>query len=302
MPRTKTDRRKKPAKRNSQPVQPKASQTAPETTTQVLDTNKLKALYAAMLKSRMLEEKLRHLAQQGKVPGDSLAPAGHEAVIVGTAMHLQREDFIAPSRSLFLAASVQGAPTEEIFKQLSGSRALPDMPLATQLTAGSSAALALKLRAHHNVALSIVEGDKSAPNFWHEAVSFASRHLLPIVFVICTDPSEPELRDQAHELGLPGITVDGNDVVAVFRVAQESIRRARGGHGPCVIECKVAHTHDGHSYPDHDPVAFMEGYLQRRKLWSDGWKRKLIAQNEKELQRAQERAAKSIAQQQELKH
>ena len=295
MVRNKTDRRENASLRAARPVKPKAGQASTDTTAaQVLDTPKLKSLYAAMLKCRMLEEKFRYLAQQGKIPGDSLAPVAHEAAIVGTAMHLQREDFIAPSRSLFLAASVQGAPTEEIFKQLSGSRALPDMPLSAQLTVGSSVALAFKLHRRHNVALAIVEGDATSPGFWQEAVTFASRHLLPIVFVICTDPAEPELRDQAHELGLPGITVDGNDVVAVFRVAQESLRRARQGHGPCLIECKVGSGKNDHQSPEYDPLAFMEGYLQRRKLWSPGWKKKLLGQITKELQRSQDAAAKSV--------
>lgn len=294
MARTKADRRKKAARRNSQ-LAAKAHQRLPDASTQVLDNNKLRALYAAMLKCRMLGDRVRHLAQQGKVPGDSLAPTVHEAVIVGTAMHLDHEDFVAPSRSVFLAASVQGAPTEEIFKQLSGSRALPDMPLATQLTVGSSAALAFKLQQRRNVALVIVEGDTASPGFWQESVSFASRHLLPILFVICTDPADPELRDQAHELGLPGITVDGNDVVAVFRVAQESLRRARQGHGPCLIECKVARGRIDRKSPENDPVAFMEAYLHRRKLWSPGWKKKLVTQTERELQRAHGAAAKALA-------
>lgn len=289
MVRAKSDGHKKTARLDSKAARPRTNRKpAKDTSTQVLDSNKLKALYAAMLKCRMLEEKLRRLAQQGRVPGDCVAPAGYEAIVVGTAMHLQREDFIAPSRSLFLATSVQGAPLDEIFKQLSGSRALPDMPPAAQLTVASSAALSFKLHQRRNVALAIVEGDTESPTFWQEAVSFASRHLLPVVFVICTDHAQPELRDQAHELGLPGITVDGHDVVAVFRVAQESLRRARQGHGPCLIECKVdrAHASAASVEASRDPLVFMEGYLTRRDLWSGSWKKQLVRRTATEMKTA----------------
>lgn len=289
MVRAKTDRRERTAQGRSGAAKPKADRKpVKDTGAQVLDSTKLKALYAAMLKCRMLEEKLRHLAQQGKVPGDSVAPAGHEAVIVGTAMHLQPEDFIVPSRSVFLATHVQGAPLEQIFKQLSGSRALPEMPLAEQLTAGACAALSFKLQRRRNVALAIVDGDAASPGFWHEAVSFASMHLLPVVFVICASSVEPELRDQAHEFGLPGITVDGTDVVAVFRVAQESLRRARQGHGPCLIECKIDHADDSGPQigPLTDPLLFMEAYLKKRRLWSGGQRQSLMRQTTKELKEA----------------
>lgn len=289
MVQTKANRRGGTAQGRFGTAKPKADRTPiKDTSAQVLDSTKLKALYAAMSKCRMLEQKLRHLAQQGKVPGDSLAPAGHEAVIVGTAMHLQPEDFIAPSRSVFLATHVQGAPLEQIFKQLSGSRALPEMPLAEQLTAGACAALSFKLKQRRNVALAIVDGDAASPGFWHEAVGFASTHLLPIVFVICASSADPELRDQAHEFGLPGITVDGNDVVAVFRVAQESLRRARQGHGPCLIECKIdqALASGPQISSLTDPLLFMEGYLRRRKLWSAAQKRFLMRRTAKELKEA----------------
>jgi TPP-dependent pyruvate/acetoin dehydrogenase alpha subunit len=60
------------------------------------------------------------------------------------------------------------------------------------------------------------------------------------------------------------IAVDGADVVAVFRVAQEAIRRARTGHGPSLIKCVVPDE-------DHDPLEFMEQYLRRKNAWSDEW-------------------------------
>ena len=75
---------------------------------------------------------------------------------------------------------------------------------------------------------------------------------------------------------VPGITVDGNDVVAVYRVAEESVRRAREGHGPTLIDCKID--------PARDPLAFMEDYLKKRDMWSDKWHAKVVQELKKEIE------------------
>jgi TPP-dependent pyruvate/acetoin dehydrogenase alpha subunit len=92
----------------------------------------------------------------------------------------------------------------------------------------------------------------------------------------------------------PRIPVDGCDAVAVFRVAQEAIRRAREGHGPAVIECLTSRggrtANDGErastTYTAQDPVTFMEQYLRRRDLWSDAWSRAIAAAFDHELSEA----------------
>ncbi|HWG86231.1 MAG TPA: thiamine pyrophosphate-dependent enzyme, partial [Candidatus Acidoferrales bacterium] len=93
---------------------------------------------------------------------------------------------------------------------------------------------------------------------------------LSIVFLIAQhsspEQSNIDLRNEAQKF-LPAITVDGNDVVAVYRVAEESTRRAREGLGPSLIECRLE--------TGGDPLAFMESYLRQRNLWSDVWKEEL---------------------------
>ncbi len=87
----------------------------------------------------------------------------------------------------------------------------------------------------------------------------------------------PSLRALGFQV--PGITVDGNDVVAVYRVAEESVRRAREGHGPTLIDCKID--------PARDPLTFMEGYLKKRDLWSAKWHAKTLHGLRQELDRAE---------------
>lgn len=283
MVRGKNDRRRKPVKAQSRTAGRKpVEQAASDVNTPVLDAAKLRALYAALLECRLLGEQLNKLAHQGKILRTPAAPAGQEAAIVGTAMHLLPEDFIAPSPSLFLASRVRGCTPDLIFKLLSGNHASPEMPASLQLQAAASAALSFKMQPQQAVVLALADDAGTLPGFWHEAVSFAGAHLLPIVFVICTSPHQPALREEALTFGLPGITVDGYDVVAVFRVAQESIRRARQGHGPTLIECKMLPPESNRG-GSGDPVAFMEAYLAKRKLWTPAWKTQLIQQIAKEL-------------------
>jgi pyruvate dehydrogenase E1 component alpha subunit len=107
---------------------------------------------------------------------------------------------------------------------------------------------------------------------------------------------DKDLSARARAFGFAGITVDGNDVVAVFRVAQEAIRRAREGHGAALIECKTSRWSEqsensiGHpaasqaeDWKSKDPILFMENYLKRRDLWSDEWKQNVVHDFGKEL-------------------
>ena len=81
-----------------------------------------------------------------------------------------------------------------------------------------------------------------------------------------------------EDLGFPGVVVDGGDVVAVWRVAQESIHRARNGSGPTLIDCRAEST--------ADPLAHMEHYMRKRSVWADEWRSKLTEQFEAELKDA----------------
>jgi TPP-dependent pyruvate/acetoin dehydrogenase alpha subunit len=127
-----------------------------------------------------------------------------------------------------------------------------------------------------------------------QAMRAAATEKLPLVSLVETG-FDAEI--QAHDAApaavdsgyYPRIKVDGCDVVAVFRVAQEAVRRAREGHGPALIECVVAQA-DGifgdAASSQSDPVAFMEQYLRRRELWSDEWARSIMAGFTRDLDEA----------------
>ena len=79
-----------------------------------------------------------------------------------------------------------------------------------------------------------------------------------------------------RECGFPGIVVDGQDVVAVWRVAHEAIRHARDGSGPTLIDCRTD--------PVRDPLTHMQRYLEKRNEWDEGWKRQLQREIRKALE------------------
>lgn len=250
-----------------------------------MHAERLKRLYAAMLKCRELED-----AVHGEPPVRSSA-LGLEAIISGAAIHLRAEDFVAPSPYEYFIRSIQGdhlreavSPSTHAEIESGGTNSG-----SNQLQVAAGMALACKLMGKPCVTLCLSNMAQSGDS-WRPAVTFASNRKLPVVFVLAHSPEGSlnalsELRSQAQEL-LPAITIDGNDVVAVYRVVEESTRRARQGLGPSLIECRLE--------AGRDPLVFMETYLKNRDLWSDSWKQELLRNFERELkspQRSRRRSA-----------
>ena len=136
--------------------------------------------------------------------------------------------------------------------------------------------------------------EPGAPAFEPAAMALAAMQKLPIVCLVESsfdsraESHVPPIPSDSHGVGsgyYPKIAVDGSDVVAVFRVAQEAIRRAREGHGPALIECMTARSNEAEKnsggkkpaqHTAQDPLPFMEKYLRRRDLWSAEWSRRMI--------------------------
>jgi len=298
----------------------------------------LKRLYSYMLKCRTVEERVRVLFKQGRFSGNYYAAVGQEATEVGCSIDLQEQDCIAPSHRDFISHIMKGTPLKFMMAQLYARKTSPDQgrsspahcgyaplniitpasTIAAQLNIGTGVALAYKMQKKPNIVMAFSGDGSTSLGFWHEAVNFAGVHKLPIVYVIQNNlwaesvsvklqTAVEDLSVKAQAYGFPGITVDGNDVVTVYRVAQEAIERARSGGGPTLIECKTYRWY-GHSEIDPakyrtpeevehwkalDPIPRMERYLEQRKLWSPAWKQELLDQFNKELGEAIEFAENS---------
>jgi TPP-dependent pyruvate/acetoin dehydrogenase alpha subunit len=280
----------------------------------------LRALYTAMLKTRMLEEQVLAWLRAGKVPGVPVPVLGGEATEIGACIGLQPDDSFASSRPALATHVVRGTPVKLVFSQLlkpqQRTAATADVPalrvipqsatVAAQFDVAAGVALAYRQLEKPNVVLALAHDGLAALGFWHEAATLASRHRLPLVFMVenCAQShpngvtglhslalhSDDDLRDRAEAYGIPGITVDGNDIVAVWRVTQESIHRARSGAGPTLIECRTWRWHAEADNPSsngrsrsklrwqNDPLHHMEHYMKKRKLWKQAWEDNLVAE------------------------
>ncbi len=281
----------------------------------------LRKLYAALLKTRMFEEQVLALLRAGKLPGIPVPILGGEATEIGACIGLQPDDSFSSSQPTLATHVIQGTALERVFAWLLNpqkhagdpSAYKPESPrmipqsatVAAQLDVAAGVALAYRQLDKPNVVVALAHDGLAALGFWHEAATLASRHRLPIVFMVenCAQShpnaaavhspavhSNDDLRDRAEAYGIPGITVDGNDIVAVWRVTQESIHRARSGAGPTLIECRTWRWHaeadasssNARSRPklrwQHDPLHHMEHYMKKRKLWKQAWKENLVGE------------------------
>ena len=301
---------------SAEPLSEKGSSLATDASPSSPDV--LRTLYSVLLKTRLLAEQVLELSRAGKIPGVALPILGGEATEVGACIGLQPDDCFASSQPKLAAHVVKGTPLKQVFAELSirhtrplpphmsngaiSLRVVPQTASVTgQLDIAAGIAYAYRSLGKPNVVVALADDGLAALGFWHEAASLASRHRLPIVFMVenCAQShangtsvvqSDEDLRDRAEAYGIPGITVDGNDIVAVWRVTQESIHRARTGAGPTLIESRTWRWHaeadnpsaNGHSTSklsrarwQHDPLHHMEHYMKKRKLWQQEWKDRL---------------------------
>jgi len=238
----------------------------------------LRKLYALLLRCRRMEEKI---SQSPGLAEKYDFVVGHEAVAVGAAADLVDGDTISTSRRNVAALAAAGITSREL---LSGCEAcgchatgllsfssLSEGPFHT----GTGIALAHKLAKQRHVVVAIGGEDAGSLEAVRDAMKLAGSGKLPIIYVVRNGVGEdggyaPHLKPVsllARDGGFPGVIVDGQDVVAVWRVAQESIHRARNGGGPTLIDCRMDAA--------RDPLAHMEHYLRKRNLWDEAWREKL---------------------------
>jgi TPP-dependent pyruvate/acetoin dehydrogenase alpha subunit len=241
-----------------------------------------------MLLQRVSEERGLTLYKQGKVPGSFYDGHGQEAVCVGAAFALGPRDRMCILHRDLGAHFVRGVTPDSYLANymgrvggVTGGRdgnmhfgdrelgcvgmvsMLPDM---AQVATGM--ALAFKMRSEPRVAMTFFGEGSTANGQWHEAMNFAGIHRLPVVFVLennqfaYSTPTELEFAvdpvHRARSYGFPGISVDGNDVEAVFEVARVAADRAREGDGPTLIEC---HTMRMHGHGAHDDMSYVPDEL-----------------------------------------
>jgi len=235
-----------------------------------LTKEKLLGFYWTMVTIRAFESKAAELFAAGKLPGFVHLYIGEEAVATGVCANLTAKDFITSTHRGHGHLIAKGGKVDLMMAELygkatgyckgkGGSMHIADVGLGILGANGivgagqpiaTGAAFACKYRKTDAVAVCFFGDGASNRGTFHESLNMASIWKLPVVFVCENNMfgisnsqrnhmTISDISDRAGAYGIPGITVDGNDVVAVYEAAFEAVKRARAGDGPSLIECKT---------------------------------------------------------------
>ena len=240
-------------------------------------------MYRVMLMARRLDERAWVLHRQGKI-AFHISGIGHEAAQVGAAFALERgKDWFVPYyRDLALLLALGLTPLEFALGLLgkkgepsSGARQMPShwslrranvvsqsSPVGTQTSHASGIGLGIKMRGDPAVVLTSIGEGSTSEGEWYEGVNWAAIHRLAVIFLVENNVYAISVRqeqqmavsnvaEKAAGLGLPGVTVDGLDVLAVYDTVSEAAARARRGEGPTLVETR-GHRLTPHSSDDDD--------------------------------------------------
>lgn len=217
--------------------------------------------YRWMLLSRTLDERAVSLQRQGRI-GTYSAVYGQEASVVGVSLALDPvRDWIVPQYRETPALVRHGMPLSTLLLYYIGNPVggrVPDgvllapvqISLAAQLPQAVGLALGLKMQRRDGVVVTFCGDGASSEGDFHEALNLAGVVQAPVVFVVQNNGyaiSTPRSKQtaarsfavRAEGYGMPGVKVDGNDLLAVYAVAREAVERARAGGGPTLIESQT---------------------------------------------------------------
>lgn len=235
-----------------------------------IDKEKLFWMYETMVKIRLFEENVERFFLAGEIPGFVHLYIGEEAIATGVCANLRKDDYIESTHRGHGHTIAKGADVKramaEIFgkktglcKGKGGSMHIADFNVGMLgangvvgggFTLATGAALAIKMQKKDNVSV-VFFGDGAANRgTFHEAANMAAIWKLPVIFVCemnqwasttpySTTTAVENIADRARAYNMPGIIVDGNDVIAVYEATKEAVERARKGGGPSLIEAKT---------------------------------------------------------------
>ena len=263
-------------------------------------------IYYYMRLTRAMEDRTRTLFLQGRVVGGVYTAQGHEATTVGAATMLRPDDCIVPQHRDLGMHLVRGVSPRAIMCQCLARGNSPTLGRDGQLHIGDlhhgvvpsismlgeslpiacGVALTMKMRKRATIVLAPCGDGATSTGPFHEALNFASVQKLPIVFLIenngyaYSTPTNKQfaianLSERALAYGMPGKSVDGNDLLTVVGAVEKAIQHVRSGKGPALVECKTFRVR-GHSEADKadyvpqelraewlakDPIVRFEAYL-----------------------------------------
>jgi TPP-dependent pyruvate/acetoin dehydrogenase alpha subunit len=253
----------------------------------LIPNKKLRQLFVAMVEMRALDEHVARVQRGVKARRRMVSTRGEEACRVSLAIELVAGDLVSDSAVGVAMGLVAGVGVEPLLRQVAAGgssanaaagRQLPWIEdVGDRLRMAMGAALAFKTLKQANVVEAFVREGEVSNGTWRKALALASKLELPIIFVVLPEASGKKTKRKvagdlsalARSCGVPGIPVDAGDAVALYRVAQESLGRMRGGDGPVLVECVTLAVKGTRGVMD--PLVQMREFLLGRKVCSEGW-------------------------------
>ena len=238
----------------------------------------LTGLYATMLRIREFENQVFEFYKLGQMPGVAHLYIGEEAVATGACATLSPQDYVGSTHRGHGHLIARGADTRRMMAEIlgkkdgycggkGGSMHISDMTKgiigANGIVGGgipiaTGAAYTAKMKGTGQVTLSFFGDATTNQGAFHESLNMASAWKLPIVYIIENNlygisvninrvVNVQDLSVRAQSYGMPGVTIDGNDVIAVYEAVKAAVDLARSGNGPTLIECKTYRWKGHHS-------------------------------------------------------
>lgn len=296
-----------------------------------LSLEELVIVYRNMVQTRQLDERFTGLQRQGRI-SFHVGSLGEEATILGAAYALRQNDWIFSCYREFGAALMRGLPLQKLLDNVFGNqndlakgRQMPhhctyrsvgwasvSSPVGTQITHAMGFGWAAKLDRADKVALTYFGDGATSSSDFHSGMNFAGVHRIPCVFLCrnngwaISTPTDRQsasrtFAEKAHGYGVPGIRVDGNDVLAVIGVTRRAVARAAAGLGPTLIEA-VTYRMGAHTSSDDpnryrggeetepwrqlDPNRRLKELLVTKGIWDETKEAELVADIDRQFREA----------------
>ncbi|HEY7478663.1 MAG TPA: thiamine pyrophosphate-dependent dehydrogenase E1 component subunit alpha [Actinomycetota bacterium] len=248
--------------------------------------------------ARYFDERMEALYRQGRLPGAIYSGRGQEGTHVGVASALEEQDSLFPTHRDLTAQLTKGLDLKRVMAQFwgridgytrgrdgnshigdwAGNRTftvMSHLPIAYPVAVG--AAWAYQRRGDRRVAMAICGDGATSNGRWHESLNWSAVFRLPVVWVVNNNgfaystPNDrefavPTIAERAASYGMPGVRVDGGDVLEVYQAAREAVDRARDGGGPSLIESVSLRWrgHAGHDPAKYTPEQLLEEFMANR--------------------------------------
>ena len=261
-------------------------------------------LYRTMLLARRFDERLMNLQRQGRI-GTFPPISGQEAAHLGTTAVLESTDWFVPAFRETTSEIWRGRSLESIIIYYNGfgegayipeeRKDLPlSVPVGSQILHAVGLAWAVKYRQTDRAVITYFGDGATSQGDFHEGLNFAGVFQVPAIFVcqnnhwaisipVTKQTRSRTIAQKALAYGIPGIQIDGNDILAAYVAGQEALERARSGEGPTLIECVTyrltVHTtaddprryrsdEEVEDWKKRDPIPRFQKYLVEKKLLS----------------------------------